>query len=166
MLGGEAADRLTHTLVDLVGHLAAQHLDSDLSLPAESRTRALLLQVQSHVRRHLRDPGLNPDSIAAAHHISTRYLHRLFQEQGVTVSAWIRQLRLERCRRALANPALAAVPVGAIAARWGFTRPAVFTRAFRAAYGLTPSEVRARALLSDGSALAVNKSAPLVNDAE
>ncbi|WP_306336563.1 helix-turn-helix domain-containing protein [Streptomyces sp. KL118A] len=159
-----AADRLTHTLVDLVGHLAAQHLDNERELPPESRTRTLLLQVQSHIRRHLRDPGLNPDSIAAAHHISTRYLHRLFQDQGLTVSSWIRRLRLERCRRALANPTLAAVPVGAIAARWGFAQPAVFTRAFRAAYGLTPSEVRARTLMSNGSALAVNNSAPMVKD--
>ncbi|MFH8608248.1 helix-turn-helix domain-containing protein [Streptomyces sp. NPDC018029] len=160
----DVSDRLSHTLVDLVGHLGAQHLDRVAELPVESRKRALLLQVQSHVRRHLRDPGLNPDSIAAAHHISTRYLHRLFQEQGLTVSSWIRGLRLERCRRALANPAFAAVPVGAIAARWGFTQPAVFTRAFRAAYGLTPSDVRARALAGYGSASGVNGCAPMVND--
>ncbi|MEU8959543.1 helix-turn-helix domain-containing protein [Streptomyces sp. NPDC048518] len=144
--GNGASERLSHTLVDLVGHLAAQHLDRERELPPESRRRTLLLRVQSHIRRHLRDPALNPESIAAAHHISTRYLHRLFQEQGLTVSSWIRQLRLERCRRALAHPALASVPVGAIAARWGFTQPAVFTRAFRAAYGVTPSDVRARAL--------------------
>lgn len=159
-----AADRLTHTLVDLVGHLTAQHLDRERELPPESRRRTLLLRVQSHIRRQLRDPGLCPDSIAAAHHISTRYLHRLFQEQGLTVSSWIRQLRLERCRRALANPALATVPVGAIAARWGFTQPAVFTRAFRAAYGLTPSDVRMRALAGNDSAPAVNGSALLVKD--
>lgn len=160
-----AADRLAHTLVDLVGHLAGQHLDRERELPPESRRRTLLLQVQSHVRRHLRDPGLSPDNIAAAHHISTRYLHRLFQDQGLTVAAWIRRLRLERCRRALASPELAALPVGAIAARWGFTHPAVFTRAFRAAYGLTPSELRARTLAHHGSALAVNGCALDVNDA-
>ncbi|MEV7193312.1 helix-turn-helix domain-containing protein [Streptomyces sp. NPDC093510] len=162
--GSGAADRLTHTLVDLVGHLAAQHLDRADELPVESRKRTLLLRVQSHVRRHLRDPGLNPDSIAAAHHISTRYLHRLFQEQGLTVSSWIRRLRLERCHRVLADPAFAAVPVGVVAARWGFPQPAVFTRAFRATYGLTPSEVRARTLADYRSASGVNKCAPLVND--
>ncbi|MFF1380700.1 helix-turn-helix domain-containing protein [Streptomyces sp. NPDC058308] len=160
-----ASDRLSHTLVDLVGHLAAQHLDRERELPTESRRRTLLLRVQSHIRRQLGDPALTPDSIAAAHHISTRYLHRLFQEQGLTVSSWIRQLRLERCRRALANPELATVPVGAIAARWGFSQPAVFTRAFRAAYGLTPSEARARTLLGDGSAPTVNGSALRVKDA-
>ncbi|MFD4630693.1 helix-turn-helix domain-containing protein [Streptomyces sp. NPDC058284] len=179
------ADRLSHTLVDLVGHLAAEHLDRERELPVESRRRTLLLQVQSHVRRHLRDPALSPDSIAAAHHISTRYLHRLFQEQGLTVSSWVRHLRLERCRRALANPELVTVPIGAIAARWGFSQPAVFTRAFRTTYGLTPSEVRARgvharevharevsaregrahAMAGRSGALAVNGSALRVNDA-
>ncbi|WP_189145366.1 hypothetical protein [Streptomyces lacrimifluminis] len=41
---------------------------------------------------------------AACHHISVRYLHRLFPPQGITVSAWIRQRRPERCRRDLADP--------------------------------------------------------------
>jgi AraC-like DNA-binding protein len=37
-------------------------------------------------------------------------------------------------------------PISAIAARWGFLRPADFSRAFRAAYGMTPRELRQTAL--------------------
>ncbi|GAA2788117.1 hypothetical protein GCM10010470_23340 [Saccharopolyspora taberi] len=55
---------------------------------------------------------------------------------------WIRQRRLERCRRDLTNPHLRQRPVHAIAARWGFTDPAHFSRIFRAAYGLSPSDYR------------------------
>lgn len=58
------------------------------------------------------------------------------------MAAWIRQRRLERCRRDLLDPALADLPVSAVAARWGLMNAAHFSRAFRAAYGLPPTEYR------------------------
>ncbi|MEU1789862.1 helix-turn-helix domain-containing protein [Streptomyces sparsogenes] len=140
--GPQDAPRLSTTLVDLLSHTIAQRLDALPALPPESRERSLLLQVQDFVRGHLQDPDLTPDTVAAAHHISTRSLHRLFQRHGLTVAAWIRLQRLESCRRDLADPRLAARPIQAVAARWGFSRPADFTRAFRAAYGVPPSEYR------------------------
>jgi AraC-like DNA-binding protein len=51
--------------------------------------------------------------------------------------------RLERCARDLLDPALAHEPIGEIAARWGITNPAHFSRLFRAQFGLSPSEYRA-----------------------
>nr|WP_316728251.1 helix-turn-helix transcriptional regulator [Streptomyces sp. 11x1] len=90
--------------------------------------------------------------IAAAHHISLSYLHRLFQQDspGETVAAWIRAQRLEGARRDLADPALAATPVHTIAARWGMPRPSDFTRAFRWAYGVSPTGYRVRERASRG----------------
>lgn len=80
--------------------------------------------------------------IAAAHHISVRYLHRLFEAEDKTVASWIRGRRLERSRLDLLDPALAGRPVSAIGARWGFTSAIHFSRAFRAVYGLPPGEYR------------------------
>ena len=60
----------------------------------------------------------------------------------MTVAGWIRSRRLERCRRDLADPSLAARPVAAIAARWGFSSAADFSRAFRTAHGVPPAEYR------------------------
>ncbi|MET8142711.1 helix-turn-helix transcriptional regulator [Sphaerisporangium sp. NPDC005288] len=82
--------------------------------------------------------------IAAAHHISLRYLNKLFHAEGRTVAGWIRERRLEQCRRDLAEPLLAGYPINAIAARWGFTSPAHFSQAFRSAYGLSPRDFRWR----------------------
>ena len=84
--------------------------------------------------------------IAAAHHISHSYLYRIFQQQsqGETVMAWIRRLRLEGAHRELADASLRGTPIHVVAARWGFPRASDFTRAFRAAYGLSPSEHRLR----------------------
>ncbi|MEU6013702.1 helix-turn-helix domain-containing protein [Streptomyces sp. NPDC047515] len=73
-------------------------------------------------------------------------MHRLFQDEDATVAAWIRRLRLEAARRDLTDPALRTTPIHAIAARWGFTRAADFSRAYRAAYGATPKDHRHQAL--------------------
>jgi hypothetical protein len=67
------------------------------------------------------------------------------QEHDMTVAAWIRSRRLDRCRRDLADPGLWARPVSAIGARWGFPDGAHFSRVFRAAYGIPPREYRRRA---------------------
>ncbi|MFJ9244159.1 helix-turn-helix domain-containing protein [Streptomyces sp. NPDC101776] len=55
----------------------------------------------------------------------------------------MREQRLARCRRDLADPALAHLAVAAIGSRWGFPGPAHFSNAFRTAYGMSPSEARA-----------------------
>ncbi|MGW0843495.1 helix-turn-helix domain-containing protein [Streptomyces sp. NPDC002787] len=93
-------------------------------------------------KQRLADPGLSPEGIAAAHRISRRYLYKLLAARGYTVSGWIREQRLARCRRDLADPALDHLPVGAIGGRWGFADPAHFSHAFKAAYGMSPREAR------------------------
>ena len=104
--------------------------------------------VRAFIRQHIHDPRLTPSLIAAAHHISVSYLHRVFtgQSEGETVAAWIRGRRLESAYRDLADPALRAMPIQAVAARWGIHRASDFSRAFKAAYGVSPSEHRHRAL--------------------
>ncbi len=140
--------RLGTVVVDLLSALFAHALDADRFLPPETRSRNLVLRIRAHVQRNLHDPRLTPRAIAAAHNISTSYLHRLFRNEHETVAAWIRHQRLERARRDLDDPAMRSTAIHAIAARWGFTRAADFTRAFRGAYGMPPKEYRHQALRS------------------
>jgi AraC-like DNA-binding protein len=102
----------------------------------------LLAALQAFIDSHLADPELSPSTIAAAHHISLRYLHGLFEGQGTTVGERIKNRRLESCRQDLLDPSLAALPVNAIASRWGFIDAARFSRTFRDAYGQPPGEFR------------------------
>jgi AraC-like DNA-binding protein len=87
------------------------------------------------------DPGASFESLRT-HHISLRLLHKLFEEQGTSVGRWIRERRLERCRRDLRDPAMSDLPASAIALGWGFADAAHFSRVFREAYGCPPGEYR------------------------
>ncbi|MDX3229193.1 helix-turn-helix domain-containing protein [Streptomyces sp. ME19-01-6] len=120
----------------------AHHADRENALPAESRRHALFLRASAFVRERAGEPDLSPAAIAAAHGISPRYLHRVFQQHGTTVSGYVKRLRLDRCRRDLADPGLGHLPVHAVGARWGFPRAAEFSRAFRADTGMPPGEYR------------------------
>ena len=111
--------------------------------PARLRTRAeILLNVHAFIEANLGDPDLDPEEIARASFISTRYLHKLFEAEGTSVCRWIRASRLERCRRDLVDPTLADETILAIASRWGLPSAQHFSRLFRSAYGCSPSELR------------------------
>ena len=146
------AARLADNVLDLLLTAMTQRLDGSPEVAVTSRCRLLLL-AQRYIEDRIDDVGLNPASIAAHHHISTRYLHKLFEADGTTVNGWIRSCRLERCRRDLADAALASRPVSAIAARWGLPDPARFSRLFRYTYGVSPTEYRFLHLGSRGSAV-------------
>ena len=133
--------RLANLTVDLLT-AAVSHQDGGGAADRDSGRAALLPQILAFVRQHLDDPQLSPTSVAAAHHISVSYLHRLFQEHDTTVGAWIRRERLDRARRDLTDPQLMHVPVHRIAARWGYQDHATFTRAFTAAFGIPPRDFR------------------------
>ncbi|MFD5477627.1 AraC-like ligand-binding domain-containing protein [Streptomyces hawaiiensis] len=140
-LESSGTPRLADNVVDLIGTLLAEHADADRT--TEGAGQGLLTErVLLYMEQRLADPGLSPEGIAAAHHISRRYLYKLLAARGYTVSGWIREQRLTRCRRDLTDPALDHLPVGAVGGRWGFADPAHFSHAFKAAYGTSPREAR------------------------
>jgi AraC-like DNA-binding protein len=136
-------DRIT---LDLIAGTLARQLEVEGELPVEVRITGLRARVETWIRQHLADPELNPAAVAEAHHLSVRALHRLFDDADTTVAALIRTARLDRCFRDLADPGLRHLAVHQVAARWGFRDRAHFSRAFRAAYGLSPREHRDRSI--------------------
>ncbi|MFD8204335.1 AraC-like ligand-binding domain-containing protein [Streptomyces sp. NPDC003470] len=141
--GSLDADDVQH-LGDATLHLAIATLAALTGdRPAEhTRRHVLLARIDSFIEHNLADVDLDPAAIAAHHHISLSYLHKLFRERDVTVAALIRQRRLERARADLEDPGLRHVPVHRIARRWGYRHATDLHRAFRAAYGITPGEHR------------------------
>jgi AraC-like DNA-binding protein len=112
-----------------------------LDWPAGGRV-ALLVRIKDHIERNLADPALCPASIAAAHHVSVRYLHKLFAAEELTVSGYVRGRRLRRCALQMRDPRLAEVPIAVLAGRAGFGDLSGFGRAFKASFGMTPSQYR------------------------
>ncbi|MGW1057948.1 helix-turn-helix domain-containing protein [Micromonospora rubida] len=137
------AARLSTITVDLLtAFLHSQHLD-DFRPSAETRQRVLRLRIDDFIERRIGDPDLSPQMVALAHGISVRALHRLFENENLTVARWIRHRRLERCRHDLADPLLAHRTIERVASRWGLTDAAHFSRVFRNAYGISPRDYRA-----------------------
>ncbi len=132
---------LARNAVDLLTGLAHEQLGRK-PVAAPGGDRVMLLRMQVFIDRHLADPDLTPEVIARAHHISVRYVYKLFQQEDVTVGRWIQRRRLAECRRELARPEAALRTVAGVARRWAFTSPAHFSRVFQAAYGMSPSEWR------------------------
>jgi AraC-like DNA-binding protein len=135
-----SAAPLVETGLDLL--VNALLLAAGVDAPAATREEAVLHRLKLHARSRLGDPGLSPGGVAAAHYLSTRHLHRLFARDGTTFGTWVREERLRRCRRDLADPRLHAAPIAQIAARWGYRSAAHFTRAFSVRYGVGPRDFR------------------------
>jgi AraC-like DNA-binding protein len=138
---GPQADAVGQPTVELVRALMATHLDAS-DVARDPLNATLQLRILEYVRARLGEPGLNAAQIASAHNISVRHLYKVLAGGGISLGAWIRERRLEACRRELSRPAARFTPIAALARRWGFTDPSSFGRSFRAAYGMSPREWR------------------------
>jgi AraC-like DNA-binding protein len=139
--GEDQSARLADNVLDLLSTLFCDRLGKSAT-PVVGTAQTLLLRIRAFIENHLDDSDLTPDTIAAAAHISTGYLHKLFRMDGTTVSRFIRERRLEHCRRDLLAPDQVTLPVSSIGARWGLVDAAHFSRLFKAEYGLSPREYR------------------------
>lgn len=135
-----AGHRLVGCAIDLVEALLTEEIvgtDRAVSRQAELTQKAI-----AYIDGHLGDADLAPSTVAAGLFISQRQMHRVFALQGLTVAGYIRTARLKNCRRDLADPILADLTVAELAAKWGFSDAAHFSRTFKAQYGCAPSALR------------------------
>lgn len=137
-----ARTRLGEHVLDMLA-LAVQKGPGDDAPAGESSVRAARLRlVRKYIETHLCNPLLNPERVAAANDISVRALHYLFKEGGQSVSDYIWERRLQRCREELELGA-GRRSVTEIALAAGFNSLSHFSTMFRRRFGVTPSEMRA-----------------------
>ena len=125
-------------VLDLISATLSGHTTQASTAPGA----AILNSAKVFIETHLADPALDTSKVAAAHHVSVRYLQMLFKAEQLTVAGWIRRRRLERCRRDLHDPRWTRDSIGTICARHGLVDSAYFSRIFKEAYGLSPREFR------------------------
>jgi AraC-like DNA-binding protein len=133
------ADSVTQILIAGLSALPAARQPALSHLTALHRE-----QIKACVRTRLREPGLSVASIAAQLRLSPSTLHRAWLGEPCSLADWIWAQRLDAARRDLCDPTLDARSVSEIGFSWGFNDAAHFSRAFRARFGCTPSELRAR----------------------
>jgi transcriptional regulator GlxA family with amidase domain len=149
---------------DLMLHLIERDHGYDLSVAvadqmvyntvrSESAAQRLSLQSRKGVRnKHLAgaveimrttiDAPVPPPEIADRLGITTRQLERLFRANlGATPQQHYREMRLERARSLLLQTEMSIIEV---AVATGFGSAGHFTRTYRQAYGVTPTEQRGR----------------------
>jgi AraC-like DNA-binding protein len=117
------------------------------SEPAESEVceDGMLVAAQALICRRFAAADLTPGKIAQRLGCSRAHLYRIFARHGLTVAGYLREVRLERCRAALAG-AGPHETIGDIAFRCGFDNPVHFTRLFRERFGVRPREARVAAI--------------------
>jgi AraC-like DNA-binding protein len=144
LLSPELGDAVLQNLCGLVA-LACGASEEGRWSGRESVRAARLEAAKRHIDQHLAEPGLTPDSTAAALGISVRHLHLLFEPTGTSFAQYVGRRRLLQCRAALTSAAGVQRSVADIAFGWGFNSLATFYRAFEREFGLPPTALRAMA---------------------
>ncbi|MFC5066470.1 helix-turn-helix domain-containing protein [Flaviflagellibacter deserti] len=107
---------------------------------------ARLELVKRDILDRIADPELDAAAVARRQGISPRYLHMLFEGDGVTFSEFLRINRLDLAYRLLRVTRPERETISSIAFDVGFRDLSSFNRAFRQRYGATPSDIRAQAM--------------------
>ncbi|MFO6454529.1 MULTISPECIES: AraC family transcriptional regulator [unclassified Aeromicrobium] len=139
----------------------ARHLLDLLVLASRSHdavTTDHLADIEAAIRQQVRqragDPTLDGESVAAALGWSLRQVQHVLRRAGTTPSELIRTERLLAARELLITSTARHLSVSQVAHRCGFTSHAVFSRAFRAEFGMSPTAMR------EESARVVKRSTP------
>ncbi len=145
-----AADELANP--DLARSAAAHILDlASLALGARGDRAELALggvkaarlrTIKSDILAIIGRNDLSSEMLAGRHGISSRYIRKLFEEDGTSFTVFILTERLARVRRMLQDQRYAHLTIAQLAHSNGFNDISYFNRAFRRQFGATPSDIR------------------------
>jgi len=123
-------------VVSLVRLALAGGTDSEETSAREARIRL----VRSFIEQNIQNPALGVSLLVATGHASRATLYRDFADVG-GIWNYIRNRRLHHALRRLANAPAHWGLIGKVAEQSGFRSIHAFSRAFRAEFGSTPSDI-------------------------
>jgi AraC-like DNA-binding protein len=129
-------------IYDLVALTIGAGRDAAVLAKGRGLVAARLGAIKADIAAHLGDSSLSVVTVAARQGVTPRYVQMLFEPEGMTFSQYVLATRLASARRMLRDPCSASRTITAIAFAAGFSDLSHFNRAFRRAYGATPSDVR------------------------
>lgn len=136
-----SASRVVEHAVNLVFHTLLDALDRSPLAPTHESAR--LSRARLLVEQHLDDRCYSIAQFAQALGLSRRSLYQIFREHGMTPAGFIKQIRLEHARQDVLLAGVDAPSLTEVALRNGFGDSASFSKAFRSAFGVAPSVLRA-----------------------
>ncbi len=96
--------------------------------------------ILNYIAGHYGDPGLSINAISEHVHLSSSYVCTLFRSQtGKTLSQYITDFRMEKASQLLSDPRNR---IQEVAEAVGYADSNYFSKAFRKAFGASPSEYR------------------------
>jgi AraC-like DNA-binding protein len=119
---------------------------------AEGRgiSAARLRAIMTDISARFGDGDVSIAEVARRHRVTPRYIHKLFENEGLTFSSFVLNQRLSHAHRILSDPHLADRNISSVAFDVGFGDLSYFNRAFRRRYAATPTEIRRSAMTADG----------------
>jgi AraC-like DNA-binding protein len=130
-----------------VAHLLAAALAAREREEEPARTSLAtfhLARIKQYVLANLNDPELTVRKVSERLKISPSHIHRVFLTEHETFGEWLWTQRLAACRAALEKSGDTRQSISQIAFGHGFSNSSHFSRAFKARFGISPSEARAR----------------------
>ena len=134
---------LQDTLIDLIATGLAAHGADKIEL--SSPEQHVMLRAKFFIRTNLGDPDLDRNRVASEIRMSVRRLNDIFAKEDTSISAFIRQMRLDNVANDLRDDRFQRHSISEIAFRHGFSNMQNFSTIFRAKFGQTPRSYRAQA---------------------
>ena len=107
--------------------------------------RNKLHAIKQDIAKNLARADLSVAALAERHNCTPRFLQRLVEADGTTLTEYVLTQRLARAHRLLIDPRRDGHKISAVAYDCGFGDLSYFNRVFRRHYRAAPSDVRAHA---------------------
>lgn len=141
-----ASPKLRRTVVNHICDLVALAICPDRATRGDALsavTAARLAAALGHIAESFEDASLTVAAVAGRQGISPRYLQYLLETSGISFTARVNELRLQRAFALLTNACGGTRGISEIALQVGFSDISHFNRLFKSRFGDTPGAVRA-----------------------
>jgi AraC-like DNA-binding protein len=127
---------------DLVAMVLGSTRDGAALAEGRGLRAARLRAIKTDILARLGSSRLTVSAVALRQGVTPRYVHMMFEAEGVTFSEFVLGKRLACTYRMLTDPRFRLMTISAIAFAAGFGDISYFNYTFRRHFGATPSDVR------------------------
>lgn len=143
-LGAVSSEKVFHNFGDLL-RATVDETVLGVALPLSEYRAATLMRIKDYVERHADNHLLDTAKVAQKLSLSLRYINKLMEAEGLSLSRYIWARRVERAANSLSDPHNKGRTLSDIAMRHGFNDLSHFSHAFRHQFGIPPKDFRAKA---------------------